>query len=66
MLEARGLSPGKYLPARECAMARYSQYVGQPGKRSGYTNQKLPGADHSALGDCRVTLAVIQKKARST
>ena len=55
---------GRYLPAWECAMGWYSQYVGEPGKRGGYRNQKLPGGDHSALGDCRATLAVIETMAR--
>lgn len=62
-LGARGLLVGRYLPAWECAMGWYSQYVGEPGKRGGYRNQKLPGGDHSALGDCRATLAVIQSMA---
>jgi DNA polymerase-3 subunit epsilon len=64
MLGARGLLSGRYLPAWECAMGWYSQYVGEPGKRGGYKNQKLPGGDHAALGDCRATLALIETMAR--
>lgn len=65
MLGARGLLSGTYLPAWECAMGWYSQFVGESGKRGGYRNQKLPGGDHSALGDCRATLAVLERMARS-
>jgi DNA polymerase-3 subunit epsilon len=65
MLGARGLLSGKYLPAWECAMGWYSQYVGEPGKRGGYRTQKLPDGDHSALGDCRATLAVLQRMSQS-
>lgn len=65
MLGARGLLAGRYVPAWECAMGWYSQYVGERGKRGGYKNQKLPGGDHSALGDCRATLAVLEKMAQS-
>lgn len=63
MLGARGLLSGTSVPAWECAMVWYSQYVGIPGKRGGYRNQKLPGGDHSALGDCRATLQVLKKMA---
>lgn len=66
MLGARGLLAGRYLPAWECAMGWYSQHVGIPGKRGGYKYQKLPGGDHTALGDCRATLAVLEKMARSS
>ena len=63
MLGARGALLGKYIPAWECAMGWYSQYVGQRRKKGGYRYQKLPGGDHSALGDCRATLAVIERMA---
>ena len=62
-LGARGALLGKYIPAWECAMGWYSQYVGQRRKKGGYRYQKLPGGDHSALGDCRATLAVIERMA---
>lgn len=65
-LGARGLLSGKYLPAWECAMGWYSQYVGERGKRGGHKNQKLPGGDHSALGDCRATLKVLETMAHSS
>lgn len=64
MLGARGLLLGKYMPAWECAMGWFAQYVGQPGKRDGYKFQKLPGGDHTSLGDCRATLEVLQRMAR--
>jgi DNA polymerase-3 subunit epsilon len=60
MLGARGLLLGRLLSAWECAMGWYSQYVGEPGKRGGYKSQKLAGGDHSALGDCRATLKVLE------
>lgn len=62
-LGARGLLLGGFLPAWECAMGWYSQYVGQPRKQGGYRYQKLPSGDHSALGDCRATLAVLRRMA---
>lgn len=64
-LGARGALLGKYIPAWECAMGWYSQYVGQRTNKGGYRFQKLPGGDHSALGDCRATLAVLEKMART-
>lgn len=64
MLGARGLLLGKYMPAWECAMSWFAQYVGERGKRGGYKSQKLPGGDHSALGDCRATLKVLERMAR--
>lgn len=66
MLGARGLLSGRYLPAWECAMGWYSQYVAESRKRGGYKSQKLPGGDHSALGDCRATLELIQKMAHDS
>jgi DNA polymerase-3 subunit epsilon len=66
MLGARALLAGRYLPAWECAMGWYSQFVGEPGKRGGYKYQKLPGGDHSALGDCRATLKVLKDMARGS
>lgn len=48
------------------AMEPYSQWVGAWNPRfSSYTWQKLPGGDHSALGDCRATLAVLMRMARA-
>ena len=50
-LGARGALVGE-LPRWECAMRQYASYVGEPSKRGmGYRPQKLPGGDHTALGD---------------
>ena len=59
-LGARGTLAGE-LPAWECAMRRYAAYVGEPSKRGGYRSQKLPGGDHSALGDALATLRLIEE-----
>ncbi len=61
-LGARGALAGK-LPPWECVMRRYAAYVGEPSKRGGYRSQKLPGGDHSALGDSLGTLRLIEKMA---
>ena len=61
-LGARGTLAGE-LPAWECAMRRYTAYVGEPSKRGGYRSQKLPGGDHSALGDALATLRLIEEMA---
>lgn len=48
----------------ECVMGWYSQYYGDWSEwHDSYTWQRLPGGDHSAIGDCRATLAVIEKMA---
>jgi DNA polymerase-3 subunit epsilon len=61
-LGARGALVGE-LPAWECAMRRYAAYVGEPSRRGGYRSQKLPGGDHSALGDALSTLRLIEEMA---
>ena len=49
-----------------CAMLQYSAWVGDWNDYHGsYRWQRLPGGDHSALGDCRATLAVLQRMAAS-
>lgn len=49
-----------------CAMLWYAQWVGEWNSAHGsYRWQKLPGGDHSALGDCRATLDVIKRMAKS-
>jgi DNA polymerase III subunit epsilon len=59
-LGARGALAGK-LPRWECAMRQYARYVGEPSKRGrGYRPQKLPGGDHTALGDALATLHLIE------
>jgi DNA polymerase III subunit epsilon len=50
--------------AWECAMLRYAAYCGDWSDYHGnYRYQKLPGGDHSALGDARATLRLIQRMA---
>jgi DNA polymerase-3 subunit epsilon len=52
--------------AIHCAMHYYSQYVSEWNDYHGnYKWQKLPGGDHSALGDCRATLQIIKEMAAS-
>jgi DNA polymerase-3 subunit epsilon len=47
-----------------CAMHYYSQYVGDWNEYYGnYHWQKLPGGDHSALGDCEAVLEIIKEMA---
>lgn len=46
------------------AMARYAAYCGEWNEWHGnYRYQKLPGGDHSALGDCKATLALVKRMA---
>jgi DNA polymerase-3 subunit epsilon len=47
----------------ECAMRAFAAYVGERSKRGGYKNQKLVGGDHTALGDARATLRLIERMA---
>ena len=61
---AHGVMP--YLPhgGYDCAMLRYAEWVGKWNDYHGsFRWQKLEGGDHSALGDCAATLAVIEKMA---
>lgn len=47
-----------------CVMEMYSQFVGDWNSYYGnYRWQKLPGGDHTALGDCLATLALIHDMA---
>jgi DNA polymerase III subunit epsilon len=47
-----------------CAMHYYSQWIGEWNDyHENYKWQKLPGGDHSALGDCRATLEIIKQMA---
>jgi len=47
-----------------CCMIWYSQFVGEWNEYFGnYKWQRLQGGDHSALGDCKATLAVIRQMA---
>ena len=54
---AKQFCEGLRFKSTECAMRRYSAYVGK--------QQRLPGGDHTALGDCKATLALIRKMAES-
>ncbi len=51
------------LPPWECAMRAYAAYVGERSRRGGHKNQKLVGGDHTALGDARATLRLIERMA---
>ncbi|MDQ3942776.1 MAG: 3'-5' exonuclease [Actinomycetota bacterium] len=52
------------LPRWECAMRQYARFVGERSKRGkGYRPQKLPGGDHTALGDALATLRLIERMA---
>ena len=47
-----------------CAMTTYAEWVGEWNEyRGNFKWQKLPGGDHSALGDCFATLGVIKEMA---
>jgi hypothetical protein len=60
-LGARGVLAGE-LPRWECAMCQYARFVGEPAKRGGdYCPQKLPGGDHTALGDALASLRLIER-----
>ncbi|MBD1910897.1 3'-5' exonuclease [Leptolyngbya sp. FACHB-16] len=49
-----------------CAMLQYSAWCGEWNDYHGnYRWQKLPGGDHSALGDCKATLSVMRRMAAS-
>ena len=63
-LGARGALAG-VLPRWECAMRKYAMFVGERSKRGGgYRPQKLPGGDHTALGDALATLRLIEGMAQ--
>ncbi|HEY9697074.1 MAG TPA: 3'-5' exonuclease [Trichocoleus sp.] len=52
--------------AVHCAMDWYSEWCGDWSDYHGnYRWQKLPGGDHTAIGDCKATLAVLQRMAAS-
>lgn len=47
------------------AMEQYAKWYGEWNEyRGSFRWQKLPGGDHSAMGDCRATLALIQRMAQ--
>lgn len=47
----------------QCAMLKYAAWRGELWTDGSYKWQKLPGGDHTALGDCRATLQVIKMMA---
>jgi DNA polymerase III subunit epsilon len=62
-LGARATLAGELTPW-ECAMRAFAAYVGARSKRGVYKSQKLPGSDHTALGDARATLHLIERMAK--
>lgn len=61
---AHGL-PGKIPIHGACVMEQYAAFVGEWNSYHGnYKWPRLPGGDHSALGDCRATLAVLREMAQ--
>src|SRR5215203_603488 len=61
-LGAREALAGELAPW-ECAMRAFAAYVGERSKRGGYKSQKLPGAEHTAIGDAQATLRLIERMA---
>jgi DNA polymerase III epsilon subunit-like protein len=50
----------------ECAMLAYSRFVGEwDSRKNDYRFQRLPSGDHSAAGDCRATIKLIELMARA-
>ena len=62
-LGARAALAGELAPW-ECAMRAFAAYVGERSKRGGYKSQKLPGADHTAIGDAQATLRLLERMAK--
>ena len=62
-LGARAALAGELAPW-ECAMRAFAAYVGERSKRGGYKSQKLAGGDHTAIGDARATLRLIERMAK--
>lgn len=59
-----GLTPLTYQST--CAMEAYTEYIGQwSNYHQSFRWQPLPGGDHSALGDARATLALVQSMANT-
>ncbi len=49
-----------------CVMKQYSKFIGEWNEsRHNYRWQKLPGGDHSSLGDCRATLKILKQMAET-
>ena len=62
-LGARAALAGELAPW-ECAMRAFAAYTGERSKRGGYKSQKLVGGDHTAIGDARATLRLIERMAK--
>jgi DNA polymerase-3 subunit epsilon len=45
-------------------MGAFAAYLGERTKRGGYKYQKLLGGDHTAVGDARATLRLIERMAQ--
>lgn len=63
LIQTAGFAGGLVPPDPwECAMLQYAQFVGEwDDYRNKYRWQKLRGGDHTAVGDCKATLALIQE-----
>jgi DNA polymerase-3 subunit epsilon len=67
LLERTARQHGLRVPRLEwdCAMVQYAAFFGEWADWKGeYKWQKLPGAQHRALGDCRATLTLIKQMAK--
>jgi DNA polymerase-3 subunit epsilon len=63
LCKQHGLEPLPYGEIHD-AMMWYSQWVGEWNDyREDYKWQKLPDGDHTSIGDCKATLAIIEKMA---
>ncbi len=51
---------GSFRASFECAMINFATYKGEPGRNGEYKWQKLEGGDHTAIGDCRATYALLK------
>jgi DNA polymerase-3 subunit epsilon len=60
------VSDGPWEPEYTCAMIEYAQFCGDWNEyRGNFRWQRLPGGDHSAIGDCWATLDIIRKMAEA-
>lgn len=50
-------------PDTSCAMLQYAAFVGEIKRGGGYKWQKLPGGNHTSLGDCLAVLELIKRMA---
>ena len=61
-LGARAALAGELAPW-ECAMRAFAAYVGERSKRGGSKSHKVSGGDHTAIGNARATLRLIERMA---